>query len=377
MFGRKKARVEHRGVRPGAYTSAHLEAQRTFILGQAASAAASSAAETGAGLLARAISSGRVEAGRWSPLITPALLQGLVRGMVYTGEAAAWFREAEGRFYFQQVQHQWIDRDHLEIQERLPYRTRTFHVPQASVAVCLWSPNPEEPWRGISPLAHLGASLAANASGVLERESGPKVAHGYLLFHTPRNTFAPPSPERLAEVTEEIDNKLADWVGYEPGSVHSMSLSEGFVGQSENRLGVQSRFGFSPEMSVIEAARWGCEETLRSLGVPLILFSATNPATRDSHRSFIAQTAQPLANAIASEISRVLEEPVSIDLSPVRAADDVASRARAMMNMVSAGMSPERAEMVAGLSSGIMSHPVPANAGNPPLVAANGDMRPG
>ena len=104
-------------------------------------------------------------------------------------------------------------------------------------------------------------------------------------------------------------------------------------------------------------------ETLQACGVaPSFLgHSGGQPG---SHRRFLSLTAQPLADKIAAELSRVLEAEVLIDLTQARTSDEITGRARAVGSLVQAGLLLDDALTEAGLteSEGRPGQPPPPSA---------------
>lgn len=378
-----RRRTERRAVEvspPGGYSDQLIAVQSAYLTGEAGRASALAAAEAAAGLIGRAVSSAKVSAGRYASLITPRLLSGIVRGLIYQGEQAVWLRPttAASRLSLVLVAHTWLTEDLLQVEELLPNGARFHKVGPEEVALPMWAVDPFRPWKGISPLANLSSELGAAATSLLVREARSK--HGYLLYSTLSPSFGvKESPENVRETTRQVEGKFGGIAGddYRAGQVHGHSQAVGYLGRSANQLGVQTRFGFDPPAEALKAAEFACLETLKACGVPPILYSDHTSADRQAHRNFLTQTAEPLAEGIAAELSRVLEAPVILDLSVSRTGDDLASRGRAVKNLTEAGLPLAAALEAAGIPSGGSGFPAPSerragiSASSPPGGASD------
>ena len=347
-------RVERRAVElAGGYAEQVIALQSDLLTGNAARPRRLAAAECGAGLIARQVAAGRVEAGRFTPLITPDLLSGVVRGMVFFGEQAVWGRMVAGDYRLELVRHQWLTTGELQVEELIPEANNWFLVSPDDVAIAKWDTDPRYPYRGISPLTNSTTELAANATAVLLRESLNR--HGYIMPYTNKPTFAAQSnPELVKDASRRIDDKLSGRAADDPetGQMQAATLGQGYAGPSPNKQWMQVRYGLDPPSEVREITEYACMDTLRALGVPPILFSKQTTADRQAFRNFVAVTCAPVALKIAAELSRIIGEPVTIDLSPQRPADDLVSRSRSVGSLVSAGVDVERALEIAGLTTG-------------------------
>lgn len=352
----RKAKAEARAVDfgdglPDTYTGQQLLLQAGLVTGSLGQSQRLAAVEAGAGLICRAVASGKVEAGRFTPLITWRLLSGIVRGLVYSGEQAVWLSPSRTGVFplsLSLVRHNWIASDLLQVEELMPHESRWHAVSPAEVAIPVWATNPREPWRGISPLYTLTTELGEAATSMLLRECRSK--HGYMLYSQASPSFGgKDSGEATAELARQTEAKFGGLADYKAGGLHGHAQAQGTLGRSANQLGQQTRFGADPPMELRNIVEYTCLDTLRALGVPPLLLASNTSTDRQVLRNFVSVTCQPLADGIAQELGRVLETPVTLDLSPVRAADDLVSRGRAVGSLVAAGVDEDEAMRIAGL----------------------------
>ena len=193
-------------------------------------------------------------------------------------------------------------------------------------------------------MANLTSQLAANTQAVLNREAQAKSGYAMPWMSRPQ-TGGALGAERVEQGGKALDQAIRG-----DGGLHAMGSSSGFVGRSSSQLYQQSRFGFDPPAQLKEISEWACMETLQACGVAPVLFSDTVEASREAHRRFLSLTAQPLADKIASELGRVLEAEVLIDLTQARTSDEITGRARAVGSLVQAGLLLDDALTEAGLT---------------------------
>ena len=79
-------------------------------------------------------------------------------------------------------------------------------------------------------------------------------------------------------------------------------------------------------------------------GIPTVMSSGTGSESivREAFRRFVLTAIEPLALIVSRELTRVFEQPISLDLSELAHAD-IAGRARAFKALTGAGMSPSDA----------------------------------
>ena len=312
------------------------------------STAALAAAETASGLIERAVSSGRITA---PPLarsaLTGKLLATIARGMLFRGEQAVLLDVSGMEVKLRPCWHYFYNEDTLWVDVPVPngnyHRTADIN----EVALPHWSTDPLHPWRGVSPLTNVTSQLAANTQGTLLRES--MSATGYLMPWQVRGG-AGNSPKGEGFVTTAGRTLTEQLQTKGTGGVSALVPGQGFIGRNPNQLGEQSRFGYNPPPELATIAEWACKETLQACGIAPVLFSDSVEASREAQRRFLTLTAQPVADSIAQELTRVIEADVEIDLSPARTSDELVGRARAVGSLVNAGMMLSDALIEAGLT---------------------------
>ena len=355
MFGRRKR--EERQQREFALSSPSFPGD--ISLATAATSAILSAAETGIGLLDRSVSNGRIDAGRYTSLITDRLLGAACRSLVLYGTAAIYFDIDAGNPRLLNVRHNFLAKraGRQLLYLTIPYPNGDEYVVagEEDVAICHWSTDATRPWEGRSPLDNVVSEMGARTGQVINRES--LSAHGYLLPWSAKQAELTPEYLKGKKTAIESITGAQDPVPGPPitpsrygRTIAITDSNEGFLGTSENKRGATTRFGFDPPAELKSIVDFAEKCTLSALGVPSNLFSETLEPGRDSWRRYIATTAAPIANKISRELSRILEVPVTIDLSTVRTSDEIVSRARAAMSLSNAGVETDDALRIAGLT---------------------------
>ena len=110
------------------------------------------------------------------------------------------------------------------------------------------------------------------------------------------------------------------------------------------------RFGAAPSAALVELQRLSARQVLAACGVPIELVElADGTGNRESWRRFLFGTVAPLGRIVELELSGKLETPVTLQWAELRASD-LSGRARAYQSLVGAGMAPERAAALSGLT---------------------------
>lgn len=302
------------------------------------------AAEIGAMLLASVWSAAQVTG---TDLLTPAIRDQAARALIEQGQAVlvvdqghlclvACQQVTGGR-----VPSTW----RYLVTAPTPGPMSTVHeLTHQQVAHVCWAVDPARPWQGLSPLATIEARAASELARVVHREAqGP---HGYLLM-----ADLPQQMQDTPDTIETVKQGLGQLLDRSRGSlVPIVSAAGTVIGQSESKRGEVTRVGVDPptQLSVLHGSFH--DKVLASMGISAALsHPQSSGGGREAWRRFIAVTAQPRADQLASELSRVLGGQVAINCAPSRSSDELAGRARAAASLVAAGWSQSDAASICDL----------------------------
>ena len=207
-----------------------------------------------------------------------------------------------------------------------------------SVVHLRYATRPGSPWQGISPLGM--ASETQALATWLEKRLAQEVstATAYVL----------PLPEGRSEATAlKADLKKGG------GRLHLVDTTATSWGDGKQSAPVQDwvskRLGASPPETLGKLRSDVKNDIFGAYGIPSSIHG-TGGSARESYRQFLASTIIPLSRLILEELADKLDTPtLAFDFSELRAAD-IASRARALKQMVDAGLSVEEAKALAGLA---------------------------
>ena len=332
-------RVEHRESATDTIIRALTEAAEGTV---SPPAEALAAVEAAAGLWSRAFASSTVEP--QTPVtaaLTPAILAAVGRGLAVRGEvvfemavngtveltqAASWEVAGGTR------PESWRYAVELPLPGgRVVKRT----LPAESVIHLRYATRPGAPWTGVSPLgmADQTRALATWIERRLAEEAS--TATSYVL----------PLPE-----SADVDALKADIKGGK-GRLHIVDTTAAGWGEGtasappgdwrSNRLGASPPDSLGKLRDSLKADIFG------AYGIPSSIHG-TGGSARESYRQFLASTIQPLAKIVTEELSAKLDTDLALDFTELRAAD-IASRARAYGQLITAGMNEAKAAQVTGL----------------------------
>ena len=340
------------GVARGPARSTEQRADATDLFINAITAAvggtlqswAAGAVETAAGLWARALSTATVTEG--VPM-GPRLLAEMGRDLARKGESVYLLDVSPGgdsRLLRASTRDVWgVGPDPSDWTYRLtltgPRDTVTVTAPAARVVHVRYASESHAPARGISPLqyASLTGTLINNLETALGYEAGGTVAK---LIALPEGHSAP------AVLTSKIQSAKGKTLLPE-----TTAGGWGDKAAAPRKDFQPARLGADPPAALVmlrqhvESSVLGCFGVAAPLG-PAGVTDGT--AAREAARRLWSLTIQPLADLIAEEVSRVLEQPVSISHSQPAGSTDVAARARAVHVLVQAGGNYDDAMRIVG-----------------------------
>ena len=327
-------------------TFALIDVLTAAVSGTAARTWAAAAVETAASLWARCLSTADVAPAGVAG-VGPAWLAEVGRELARRGEAVYLLDVAPGgrlRLLRATISNVWGDSpDPPDWWYRLtltgPRSTRTVTAPAAAVVHIRYATETHSPARGLSPLQY--ASLTGTLTAALEQslgyEAGGAVAN---LIALPEGHNAP------ADLTAAI----ADAKG-------ATLLPETTAGGWSDAKGAPrkdwepSRLGADPPMALVTLRQHVGSSVLACFGVPAPLGPAgitDGTAAREGMRRLWTTTIVPLAAVIGEELTRVLEQPVTLDYGRPSGMADLAARARAVGALAKAGVELPDALLLTG-----------------------------
>ena len=201
--------------------------------------------------------------------------------------------------------------------------------------------DPEQPWRGVSPLASAaiaGRLSAETMQALADEASGPR---GFLL-PSPVDG-GDPSISALKSDIRKLRGKVA--------LVESQSAGWAADGAQTRPKGdwEARRLGAAPGAALIDQADLASREVYAACGIPLsVVTDSEGTGQREGFRRLLHSTIMPLAEIVSEELSNKFEAAISLSFDGLFAAD-LAGRARAFQSLVNGGMAVEKAAALAGL----------------------------
>lgn len=333
VFRRKAPRRETRSSGTG-YTAQIMAARASWIAGTAGLAEATAAAQSCVSLWEGAFATADVDGApaldrRTMALIGRALalrgeFVGLIRGALVV-PAADWevsTRDGIPRAY------------RLSIPEAGGARSETALA--AEVLHVRHGSDPVAPWTGTAPLrrAALSAELLHHVEVAL-RDTFRDAPIGSQIVPLPDG-----APEDMAAMRAAFTGRRGSVLVVE-------GVAQATAAGMNPQLG-QRREDLTPDLSRVAAPelwRGAQGAVLAAFGVlpALINPAVTGPVVREAQRHLSQWTLEPLGKLLAEEATAKLGAPVSVDLVRPLQAYDVGGKARAVLALVNAGVSPAAA----------------------------------
>ena len=223
-----------------------------------------------------------------------------------------------------------------------PSRLTTLEpVPSEAMIHVRLQSDPQQPWRGVSPLASAALAGRLSAETVMalaDEASGPR---GFLL-PTPVDG-GDPSISALKSDIRALRGKVA--------LVESTSSGWAADGSQQRPKGdwESRRLGAAPGAPLIQQAELASREIYSACGIPLgIVTASEGTSQRESFRRLMHATVTPLARIVAEELSLKFETDIGLNFDSLFAAD-LSGRARAFQSLVGGGMDVAKAAALAGL----------------------------
>ena len=330
--------------------SSYTDAITEYLLSAAGAKTESravAAVELAAGLWSRAFASADVEPDTIATrALTPYVLAAIGRRLVTMGEAVFELRVELDRLRLVEASTWTItggpdpETWAYELNIPGPSASALRTLPAQAVAHVMYERDRNEPWRGLSPLhgSQVSVSLLARVETRLREEAG--TPGGYLL--------PMPDPKSSSKLVKDIQALSGGLVGVE-------SMTDGWdqgrqAGTSSRDQWQPRRLGFNPPEVAVVLRDSTAREVLAACGVPVsLLGDGDGTLLRESRRSFLHDTVQPLARIVAQTLGEALDTPdLALNFDRLMASD-LAGRARAFGSMVQGGMDPARAAALSGL----------------------------
>lgn len=348
---------ETRAAEPTDYTSMMLATAFGRAAGTGSDPSVLGALETASGFWARAFAAARVTGAPdvIARAVTPWLLSTVARSLIRAGESL-WLIEVEGGSVRLEPCAFWDVRGqspnpstwHIRADRVAPDTSRTDVYPYDRFCLFTYATDPNQPWRGRSPLA-TARSLSKLASYGEARLADELTSPVGSVLPWPSD---PGTPDESGDDNVSL---LRTEIAAFRGSVGVVETTK-----SGHGLGIEhapkddlalKRIGANPPAAVVNLHSAAAIAVMNACGVPSSLAAAdvTASALRDAWRLFLFGSVMPVARMVQEELRQKLDAPgLSLDFSETRAAD-VGQRARAFAALVKGGMTKEDARRVAGV----------------------------
>ena len=311
--------------------------------------AATGALEASASIVARCFAAADVAGpDQFAAALGPSTLSMIGRSLIRQGEIVFAVEVREGRVVLIPAASFDItgDSDPASWTYRLtlsgPSRLTTLEpVASEGVVHVRLQSDPEQPWRGVSPLtsAALAGRLSAETVMALADEaSGPR---GFLL----------PSPVDGADPTVAALKADLKSLRGKVALVESTSSGWAADGSQQRPKGdwESRRLGAAPGAPLIAQAELASREVFAACGIPLsVVTTSEGTGQREGYRRLMHSTISPLGRIVSEELSAKFETDISLSYESLFSAD-LSGRARAFQSLVGGGMPVEKAASLAGL----------------------------
>ena len=317
--------------------------------GTLARPAATGALEASASIIARCFAAADVSGpDQFVAALGPSTLSMIGRSLIRQGEVLFAIEIRDGRVVLIPAASWDVEGEHDPASWRYrltlggPSRLTTLEpVPSEGMVHIRLQSDPEQPWRGVSPLASaaIAGRLSAETMQALSEEAA--TPRGFLL-PSPVDGNDPTVAALKADI-RALRGKVA--------LVESTSSGWAADGAQQRPKGdwEPRRLGAAPGAPLIEQAELASREVYAACGIPLsVVTTSEGTGQREGFRRLLHSTIMPLAKIVSEELSDKFEVPISLSFDGLFAAD-LAGRARAFQSLVNGGMDVAKAAALAGL----------------------------
>ena len=314
-----------------------------------ADAAETAAVIFGMGCLQAAFAMADIEPEELRPTLTPAVLGGMAQELSLKGNSVWDIQVHEGDAFASLTactvenitgppdERAWI----YQVELQGPSEDQSLIRLSGDVVHARVNADPRKPWQGYSPLALAGVSarLLANVELRLSEEANARV--GYLLNY-PDGT----SDATIGGIRGDVGTMRGGVMLAETGGA---GFRAGLPGGNPSDWR-KTRLGAEIPATSLQAHTEAVRDILGAMRVPAVLLLGGDGASyREGYRQFLTMGVNPMAAVVAEELSRKLGVSVEFNFRRLAAAD-IASRARAMGVMVTAGLPVDVAQALADLT---------------------------
>ena len=344
-------------TKPETRESSYTDSLIALIAEQATGAtlakpAATGALEASASIVARCFASADVSGpDRYREALGPSILSMIGRALIRQGEIVFAMEVRGGRLVLIPAASWDVHGEHdpASWTYRLtlggPSRLTTLSpVPSEGMVHVRLQADPEQPWRGVSPLASAaiaGRLSAETMQALADEASGPRG----MLLPTPVDGNDPTIATLKADI-KSLRGKVA--------LVESTSSGWAADGSQQRPKGdwEARRLGAAPGAALIQQADLASREVYAACGITLgVVLDTEGTGQRESFRRLLHSTIMPLARIVAEELSDKFEAHISLSFDALFAAD-LSGRARAFQSLVNGGMDVTKAAGLSGLMEG-------------------------
>ena len=217
-----------------------------------------------------------------------------------------------------------------------PSTSRTITRPAESVLHVRYSPSPNSPWRGRSPVQL--AVDTARAAGLLETATAGELNFTQKQVLTPRRNqgdFAPVdtlTPDTIQKIVDAFSEHVSSDAFVIPADVQAQ------------RLGPEPPDSFAMLRDRFE------NSILSMCGIPpaLVAERGTGTAMREGFRQLLHGLIKNLGALVVEELQAKLHPDAALDFSALRAGD-IAGTSRAFGSLTKAGLTPQSAASIVGI----------------------------
>ena len=301
------------------------------------------AIEMAAGLVGRAFASVQVTGDRFS-VVTPLILELIGRSLIRAGElvialdegprltpASGW--TIRGR----DNPADWVYR----VDFAGPSGFRSAFLSADSLIHVRVNCDPARPWAGRAP--HAIASSTAKTAASAEKSAGAEAS-------IPAARIAPvPAAD---EAQREAFKSALSKGGMTVVQAAAQAALSGGAGQEPSTRWTPAVLHPEPTEGHLKLRREAAADVLSACGIPTALFDARADGTarREAYRQLIFVTLAPLAAIVQSELRDKLDSPnLMLSFSGLHGAD-LATRGRALKQLVESGVALDEAMSITGLS---------------------------